>query len=100
VSAQKPAPSRDAHRDINRALANRCHPNRTRLFLLLEPGFDLAGSDRPFQRGVVLFVQVRLGNRKRRERMIEGVSFGVYQELTEKTQFLFNFISVLSVVSC
>lgn len=32
--------------------------------------------------------------------MIEGVSFGVYQELTEKTQFLFNFISVLSVVSC
>ena len=33
-------------------------------------------------------------------RLIEGVSFGVYQELTEKTEFLFNFISVLSVVSC
>ena len=29
-----------------------------------------------------------------------GVSFGVYQELTEKTEFLFNFIFVLSVVSC
>ena len=29
LSAQKPARSRDAHRDINRALANRCHPNRT-----------------------------------------------------------------------
>ncbi len=32
--------------------------------------------------------------------LIEGVSFWVYQELTEKTEFLFNFISVLSVVSC
>ena len=34
------------------------------------------------------------------KRLIEGVSFWVYQELTEKTEFLFNFISVLSVVSC
>jgi hypothetical protein len=33
-------------------------------------------------------------------RRIEGVSFGVYQELTEKPELLFNFISVLSVVSC
>jgi len=33
-------------------------------------------------------------------RLIEEFSFGVYQELTEKTEFLFNFISVLSVVSC
>lgn len=33
-------------------------------------------------------------------RLIEGVSLGVYQELTEKTEFLSNFISVLSVVSC
>ena len=33
------------------------------------------------------------------KRLIEGVSFWVYQELTEKTEFLFNFISVLSVVS-
>jgi hypothetical protein len=34
------------------------------------------------------------------QRLIEEVSFWVYQELTEKTELLFNFISVLSVVSC
>ena len=34
------------------------------------------------------------------QRLIEGVSFWVYQELTEKTELLVNFISVLSVVSC
>lgn len=34
------------------------------------------------------------------QRLIEEVNFWVYQELTEKTELLFNFISVLSVVSC